>query len=83
MLAKVPPGDVNALPVTILVLFWGMEFNNFLNSNSSSSLLAILLFETLSLLISLFSLIFSSLKDPVDFTSSRTPAISFTGLLNI
>jgi hypothetical protein len=58
VLAKVPPGDVNALPVTILVLFWGMEFNNFLNSNSSSSLLAILLFETLSLLISLFSLIF-------------------------
>ena len=83
MLANVPPGDVNALPVTILILFWGMEFNNFLNSNNSSSLLAILLFETLSLLISLFSLIFSSLKDPVDFTSSRTPAISLTGLLNI
>ena len=83
MLANVPPGDVNALPVTILVLFWGMEFNNFLNSNSSSSLLSILLFETLSLLISLFSLIFSSLREPVDFTYSRTQAISFTGLLKI
>ena len=35
---------------------------------------------TLSFLTSLLSLIFSSLREPADLTSSNTPAISLTGL---
>ena len=81
MLAKIPPGAVIARPVTMLFLFLGKTFNSSLNSNSSSSWLAILLFSTLVLLNSLFNLIFSSLKELADLTSSRTPAISLTGLL--
>ena len=81
VLANIPPGAVIARPVTILFLFLGKTFNNSLSSSNSSSWLANLLFDTLILLNSPLSLIFSSLNEPADLTSSSTPAISLTGLL--